>query len=177
MLTMDFKPSADTMRSRLIAYGKTVEAQLEIAIRQTIEEVGQAMDRNAPVDTGALKADRSPVTQSDKLTWGTGYSLEYAPILEYGGYRGVGPKTLALGGGDLGAGFVAGAGVYSKQAPLGWVRKSLAVGGQRIKSRVDTIVQKSWGGGAQIAASPPPANVLNLNNTSLGQLFNIHIGR
>ena len=88
-----------TIVTGFLGRGQTTNAITTLG-RDTMEAVGHRMDLTAPVDTGALKRNRSAVRQSGPLTWATGYDLPYAPILEYGGYRGVGPKTVALGGGE-----------------------------------------------------------------------------
>ena len=100
-----------------------------------------------PVDSGDLKASWSQATQAgDALTWQVSTDVYYAPILEYGGYRTPGPRTARLGGGDLGAGFMAGAGVYSLQAPLGWVRRALAGTVQPFRVRLREVLRQAWGG-------------------------------
>lgn len=171
LLTCDYGPSA----ARWTQSAQSVAAALTAAVttlgRDTMEAVGHRMDLTVPVDTGALRRNRSAVRQTGPFTWETGYDLPYAPVLEYGGYHGVGPKTVALGGGNLGAEFVAGAGIYSKQAPLGWVRKALAAQAKPLRRRLATAVHAAWGGtGTGMGAAP-----LGLGRQSLSELFGVEM--
>lgn len=171
LLTCDYAPSA----ARWIQDARRLTTTLTTAVatvgQATMEAIGQRMDDTAPVDTGALRANRSAARTTGPLTWQTGYDLPYAPILEYGGYLRVGPKTVALGGGDLGEGFVAGAGIYAKQTPLGWVRKALASQAKPLRRRLATAVQTTWGGGALTGTGTP----LTGTTQTLSQVFGVEI--
>lgn len=122
--------------------------RVAVGCEQLLEEMARDLRSRVvattPVDTGRLKRSWSPVTRRARLTWGFGTSLYYAPILEYGGYTRTGPRTVALGGGELGAGFVAGAGIYSTQAPLGFVRKALAQTAPVLRRRIPEVVARAW---------------------------------
>lgn len=116
------------------------------AVEAQVRSIRQVVINTSPVDTGRLKASWSPVSQRGTLAYGFGTQVHYAPTLEYGGYPRVGPRTIRLGGAPLGAGFVAGAGIYSQQAPLGFVRKALAGSVRQFRLRMRNIVRQAWGG-------------------------------
>ena len=150
-ITCDFAPAARQFKTTMRDYRTLVEQQGDAAMRTILTTIGAVMDTTAPVDTGALRANRSPVRRVGRLTYATGYTLPYAPVLEYGGYRGVGPKTVELGGGAIDEEFIAGAGIYSRQAPLGWVRKALAQARPLLAPTILDLVQRGWsGGGGQV---------------------------
>lgn len=127
----------------------------------------------SPVDTRALQRSWGTVmTGGDEdHPWASvANSAPYAPILEYGGYRGVGPRTVRLGGGDLGAGFQAGAGIYSRQAPLGWVRKALARTGASYRAAIWNVVHTAW----PYESSGAAGEALG-ESSDLGALFGVDI--
>lgn len=177
LLALDYAPAAAQFQRNMQAFRTLLTTLADGAVRQSLDDAGRLMDSTAPVDTGALKANRSPavaVSRGTRITWSTGYTLPYAGVLEYGGYPGVGPKTVALGGGDLGAGFVGGAGIYSRQAPLGWVRKALAAVRDPFTERVYAAVRQAWAG--QIArGGGNPATMPNVGSGGLSELFGVDI--
>lgn len=116
------------------------------AVESQMRSVHARIVTTSPVDMGRLRRSWPPPTsRGTPLAWGTGTHLHYAPTLEYGGYKGVGPRTVQLGGGDLVAGFVAGAGIYSRQAPLGFVRRALAEAAPQTMLRMQTLLRRQWG--------------------------------
>ena len=117
---------AAKFQSRVGVVTGQVDQFTDKAIEAQMRSIRQVIVNTTPVDTGRLKASWGPVTKRGHLAYGCGNPRHYGSTLEYGGYPRVGPRTIRLGGGILGAGFVAGAGIYSQQAPLGFVRKALA---------------------------------------------------
>lgn len=116
------------------------------AVEDQMRSIRQVIVNTSPVDTGRLKASWSPVSPRGPMAYGTGTNVHYAPTLEYGGYTKVGPRTVRLGGAPLGAGFVASSGIYSLQAPLGFVRKALAGSVRQFRLRMRNILRSAWGG-------------------------------
>ena len=136
--------SFEAKLTRLTAAVRTGGAK---ATEAQMRDVHRVIVLTSPVDTGALRASWTPPTaRGSDLIWGTGTSIAYAPTLEYGGYRRVGPRTVELGGGDLGVGFVAGAGIYSTQAPLGFVRRALVGAVTPYRRRLEHVVQAAFTG-------------------------------
>lgn len=149
-LTLNMVATAARFTSRLRSFRLQVEQQGAQAVRDQAISVQRVIVRTSPVDTGRLRASWTPAQErGNPLTWGTSTHLHYAPTLEYGGYRRQGPRTVYVGGGDLGAGFVAGPGIYSTQAPLGFVRKALAQASPQLQQRIRTVLRRTWQGGTQ----------------------------
>ncbi len=116
-------------------------------VRDQMTTTRQVIVQTTPVDTGNLQTHWGPVQERSTgqlLVYGVENPVEYGPLLEYGGYRGVGPRTTRLGGGDLGGGFVAGGGIYSTQAPLGFVRKALVGAWPQFQRRLWHMVRQAW---------------------------------
>lgn len=144
-ITMNATATAARFTSRLHAFGRYVESAGADAVEAQARSLHAVIVQTSPVDTGRLRESWAPPHErGSPLIWGTETAVEYAGILEYGGYRGVGPKTVALAGGDLGAGFVAEGGIYSQQAPLGFVRRALAAMLEPFKLRLSGMLQQGW---------------------------------
>jgi hypothetical protein len=146
LLALTYAAAAARFQARMQTFVGRVREEGSRAVQAQMQAVRQTIVATSPVDTGRLRASWSPVTQrGDPLIWGTGTTLDYAPTLEYGGYTRVGRRTVAIGGGDLGAGFVAGGGIYSRQAPLGFLRKALAEAAPQLRMRLTNMLQQTWG--------------------------------
>lgn len=144
-LALNFTATAARFQSRMARFIQRLDQDGGKATEDQMRSVHSVIVSTSPVDTGDLRAHWGPVTQRGPLTYGTGNDRSYATTLEYGGYLRVGPKTVGLGGGDLGAGFVAGAGVYSRQAPLGFVRRALADAAPQYSERLQNTLRQLWG--------------------------------
>lgn len=144
-MRLDYAPAAQRFGERMRAYSARLTTRSRQVVRDEMETVRATIVATTPVDTGTLRDSWSPVTRgSEALTWSVSTDLVYAPVLEYGGYPGVGPKTVALGGGTIGAGFVGNAGIYSTQAPLGWVRRALAHAAPGFLNAIGHAVTTAW---------------------------------
>ena len=137
---------AAKFESRMRTIGQKVREGGSKAVQSQAKSLRQVIVNTTPVDTERLKGSWSQATQfGDELTWQVSTDVPYATILEYGGYRNPGPRTARLGGRDLGAGFIAGPGVYSLQAPLGWVRRALAGTVAPFRLRLREVLRQAWG--------------------------------
>lgn len=152
LLTADYAPAASRFAQHLRTYGQAVTILCDGATQAALEDAGKLMDATVPVDTGALKRSRTRSRRRGKLRWQLDYPLPYAPILEYGGFRGIGPRTIHAGPADLGAGFQAPAGIYSKQAPLGWVRRALVATEKPWHERIHNAIRQAWTGEVRTVA-------------------------
>lgn len=133
--------------AKLQAYLQEIRVGGAKATEIQMRDVHRVIVLTSPVDTGRLRASWPlPTSRGSDLIWGTGTTLDYAPKLEYGGYTRVGPKTVRLGGGSLGYGFEADAGIYSQQAPLGFVRRALAGAAESYLLRLRNVIQGAWNG-------------------------------
>lgn len=159
MITMNAGAMAAKFESRMRTVGTNLRRLVSKATRDQMASTRQVIVATTPVDSGDLRDAWSPVVQgNDDLSWKITNATHYGPTLEYGGYRSVGPRTIQLGGGDLGAGFVAAGGIYSKQAPLGWVRRGLAGSLDPWTLRLRNALSEAWGGlGTPVDAVPTPS--------------------
>ncbi len=171
LLTLDYRPSATRFGQHMRSVGQLIEVLGDRATQQSLEDAGRLMDQTVPVDTGRLRRSRTRVHKLRALTWGTEYPLPYATTLEYGGYGRVGPRTMRAGPGELGAGFVAGAGIYSQQAPLGWVRKALAAVNDPWRQRIHAAVRQAWTGQVSTGGGSGETPLTG----DLGQIFDIEL--
>jgi hypothetical protein len=144
-------------------------------VEATAKDVWSDVMRTSPVDTGALRRSWSvPRPHGSPLRWSFGSDAPYAAVLEYGGYRHVGPKTVASSG-DPGEDFVASPGIYSRQAPLGFVRRALAGNRAVFRRRLQAMLGQAWGSGRE-ATGWPGATAAPLGaTTDIGTLFGIDI--
>ena len=146
-ISLDLAGVAARFSSEMRRYAQRVQTDGATATRAQMTEVRQVLIVTSPVDTGFLQAHWGPVMEQSagqRIAYVVENPTEYGPILEYGGYRRAGPRTIALGGGDLGEGFVAGAGIYSQQAPLGWVRRALAGAWPQFQVRLQNVIKQAW---------------------------------
>ena len=129
--------------ARMRALALRVRQEGAKATEEQMRDIHRVIIITSPVDTGRLRASWPPPTpRGSELIWGTGTTLAYAPTLEYGGYARVGPRTIQLAGGDIGEGFVADEGIYSKQAPLGFVRRALANAAKSYRNRLQQVIKR-----------------------------------
>jgi hypothetical protein len=172
-VTLNYGPAAQQFAQHVQATRARLETHGDNAVRLSLEDAGAQMDETVPVDTTRLAMSRTAAHSPAPLTWATGYPLDYALTLEYGGYPGVGRKTVQLGGGPIGAGFAGGAGIYSKQAPLGWVRRALASVQGTFHARILAAARSSWEGGG--TSTPFPQSLPRLGGGGLPDLFDIDL--
>lgn len=79
-----------------------------------------------PVDTGASRAGWQGPTKVGDAHYRLRNDYEYAPVIEYGGYRGVGPKTERVGSHVLPGGVEVNSGIYPSQRPAAPVRRAIS---------------------------------------------------
>ncbi len=136
--------AATKFTARTSRYAQMVRVAGSKAVYAQMVNVRQRIIQTTPVDTGNLRAHWSPVLQRSALSWGIGNDRVYAPVLEYGGYRRLGPRTIEAGPMDLGEDFEAPEGIYSKQAPLGLTRKELVESGKQFRERILNTIKQTW---------------------------------
>jgi hypothetical protein len=172
ILTLDMTTAATQFAQDMQRFVQQVRANATTAVHAQMAATRAVLVSTSPVDTGALQGQWGAVqddSSGDVIAASVENTAPYATILEYGGYRGVGPRTVQLGGGDLGAGFVAGGGIYSRQAPLGWVRRGLAQARAPYRQRLLQAVHTAWPYQVGATTELLPAS------TDLGALFGIDL--
>ena len=80
----------------------------------------------AEVDGGYSRASIEAPSQVGAGVWQFRITANYAWVIEYGGYRGVGPKTTQVGSTMLSGGIDINAGIYVKQRPAAPMRQGLS---------------------------------------------------
>ena len=144
-ITISMQATAARFKASLQQFTKATNDATTTAVQITALNTLGVTRVQTPVDTGALRASWRGPRSRGKYTWSYGTTLPYAPVLEYGLYTRVGPRTTHGGGADLGEGFIIGAGIFSKQAPIGMMRKALAVAKPGLYQRLITAHQRQWG--------------------------------
>jgi hypothetical protein len=169
-ITIDLTAVLARFASNLQRFAQRVQTESAGATRAQMSYVRQALIATSPVETGYLQAHWGAVEErsgGSTLLARVENPTPYGPILEYGGYRSVGPRTVAVGGGALGLGFQGNAGIYSKQAPLGFVRKALVEAWPQYRQRLQTVLRQAWPYDSIAGSSS--------SGDDLGALFGIHV--
>lgn len=144
-MRLDFSRSITAFTGRLTQFLAQTPAETDTIVRTETEDLLGYLRRTAAVDTGAYRASWGSPEARGPQAYAVTNTQPYAVVLEYGGYRGVGPRTVRLGARDLGEGFVAGSGIYSTQEPHGHVRKGLVRTKPRLLRRLAAGHQRRWG--------------------------------
>lgn len=79
-----------------------------------------------PVDTGASRAAWQGPTKVGEAHYRLRNDYDYAGVIEYGGYPGVGPKTERVGAHVLPGGVAVNGGIYPSQRPAAPVRQAIS---------------------------------------------------
>ena len=79
-----------------------------------------------PVDTGASRAAWQGPIRNEFAGYSLRNQIVYAAVIEFGGYRGVGPKTSEVGAFLLPGGIFVDGGIFSIQRPPAPVRQALS---------------------------------------------------
>ena len=79
---------------------------------------------NWPVDTGFSRSSITTPHKVGKGVWRFEVTANYARVIEYGGYRGVGPKTHQVGAHSLPGGIEINEGIYVTQRPTAPMRRA-----------------------------------------------------
>ena len=79
-----------------------------------------------PVDTGASRAAWQGPTKVGHAHYRLSNLMDYAWVIEYGGYPGIGPKTERVGAHVLPGGIQVGGGIFPKQRPAAPLRRAIS---------------------------------------------------
>ena len=121
------------------------ENEIDNIARRSADRVRNSIVEKTAIDTGALLRSWSGPSRHGPFDYRVSTTVEYAVTLEYGRYEVEGPRTVALGGSVLGAGYVAGPGIYSTQSPYGMVRRALAEESPVYIKRLQDMLRRAWG--------------------------------
>lgn len=123
-----------TLKSLIAAYGHRVVSQVDDVARMQTADMRDDIVQGWPV--GDRDGSRDEIAHSRDAWEGpikvghAHYRLTnpyvYAPVIEYGGYPGVGPKTERVGAQVLPGGIAVNGGIYPSQRPAAPVRQAMS---------------------------------------------------
>lgn len=139
----------DAVTQRLSAALQRLITVTEHQADQVVAEVATAVLADIvdgwPVDSGVSRAAWWGPRKVGPAQYQLGNPTLYAATIEYGGYPGIGPKTEAGGGENLGHDIVTNRGIYPKQKPAAPVRRALAKHAGEISEKLAAVQQHSFG--------------------------------
>lgn len=115
-----------TLSQLLQSYGNRVISQLDDIARQQAVEMHADIVEGWPVDTGASRAAWQGPSKVGHAHYRLRNDYDYAAVIEYGGYPGVGPKTERVGSHVLPGGVAVNGGIYPSQRPAAPVRRAIS---------------------------------------------------
>ena len=115
------------------------------AVFETAADVLEDIQVGWPVDQGVSRAAwRGPV-RVGPMEFILTNPLPYAPVIEFGGYPGVGPKTGEFPGETLPGGIQINEGIYPLQRPVAPTRRALSKHRNAMLERIIRAHQRQWG--------------------------------
>lgn len=115
----------------------------ERVLRMTALSVQTDVTDHWPRDTGQ-SAGKWQVRRLSREEYELRNRAPYAVTIEFGGYPGVGPKTVRLGPQRLAEGIVTNAGIYPKQKPAAPLRRALARHQRMFEGETADMLQREW---------------------------------
>lgn len=111
------------------SYGANVISKLDGIALQQAEEMRSDIVEGWPVAAihgGASRAGWQGPTKVGHAHYRIQNQYDYAAVIEYGGYPGVGPKTEIVGSQVLPGGVAINGGIYPSQRPAAPVRRAIS---------------------------------------------------
>ena len=108
------------------AYARKVNADLDREFLRQATLLRNDIVIGWPVDTGVSRAAWQGPIKEGFAQYSLRNNVVYSPVIEYGGYRGVGAKTAELGAQFLPGGIQINGGIYPTQRPAAPVRQALS---------------------------------------------------
>lgn len=103
-----------------------VETEIDTEIQRQATLLRNDIVVGWPVDTGVSRAGWQGPFRRGYAHYEVVNNFVYAPVIEFGGYPGVGPKTANLGSELLPGGIQINGGIYPTQRPAAPVRRALS---------------------------------------------------
>lgn len=122
----NFTQITQDITSLILLYAQKVQADVDPVMRQKGGDLRTYAVEGSPVDTGAFRAAWQGPTKLGHAHYEVRNETDYGPIIELGGYRGVGPKTSEQGGETLPGGIPIGPGIYPTQRPAAPMRRAVS---------------------------------------------------
>lgn len=115
-----------TLSQLVQVYGNRVISQMDNIARSEAGLLRDDIVEGWPVDTGASRAGWQGPTKVGHAHYRLRNDYDYAAVIEYGGYPGVGPKTERVGSHVLPGGVAVNGGIYPSQRPAAPVRRAIS---------------------------------------------------
>ena len=107
-------------------YTRVMERDLDAEMQRQTTLLRNDIVIGWPVDTGVSRAAWQGPRKRGFAHYDLINNVVYSPVIEFGGYRGVGPKTAELGAELLPGGIQINGGIYPIQRPAAPVRRALS---------------------------------------------------
>lgn len=124
-ITGDFDRAARQIVNRLQIYVDRVEADIDPEIQRQTSLLRNDIVAGWPVDTGTSRSAFQGPIPLGFAHYGITNNIVYVPVIEFGGYPGIGPKTSEQGGQTLPGGIPINRGIYPTQKPSAPIRRAL----------------------------------------------------
>lgn len=115
-----------TLAQLVQAYGNKVVSQMDNIARSEAGLLRDDIVEGWPVDTESSRAAWQGPTKVGHAHYRLQNHYDYAAVIEYGGYPGVGPKTERVGSHVLPGGVEVNDGIYPSQRPAAPVRRAIS---------------------------------------------------
>ena len=131
--------------ARLAAFVQRVGADVDRVVYKVATDVLRDTVQGWPVDTGHSRAAWWGPRRIGPSAFQIGNPTRYARVLEWGLYRGVGPRTVRVSGTRFPGGFQVTPGIYSKQKPAAPLRRALAKNYGEMTKQLQANMRQDWG--------------------------------
>jgi hypothetical protein len=117
---------ANPLAQLVYKYGQKIRSKMDDVAKREAGELGDEIVRGWPVDTGASRAAWEGPSKVGDAHYRLSHNLDYAGVVEHGGYPGVGPKTEQVSAHVLPGGIAVNGGIYPSQRPAAPVRRGIS---------------------------------------------------
>jgi hypothetical protein len=125
-IEFSLEPSGNSISQLLQGYAEDATRDIDKDAFELASFLREETIRGWPVDTGASRAGWQGPTKLGEGHYEIRNEYAYAGVIEYGGYRGVGPKTASGGNFVLPGGIEVGGGIFPTQKPSAPLRRGFS---------------------------------------------------
>lgn len=127
----------ETLERLIRKWAEKKGKDLDVTVGEVATEWAASTIEGWPVDTGYSRASIEAPRKIGYAHWQFRITADYARVIEYGGYRGVGPKTVSKPAEILPGGIAVGGGIFPSQRPSAPLRRG--------KSKIKVELAKELG--------------------------------
>lgn len=142
-LRFDFSKAEDVFGRVARNFATATERDFDQELAAGASRIESELDRTWPRDTG-YSIGRFKLSKIQRGHYRLTNDAPYSNVIEFGGYPGVGPKTVRVGAVQLAPGVRINAGIYPKQKPAAPVRRAMARERREITPRLARIIARNW---------------------------------